>query len=83
MNDQEWLEKAAHELENYPEAESLIIEMRDQISTMGMSESDTYRAVALALAGLARADVKGYISVADEHEWATLALEANRVAGES
>lgn len=65
-------------IEDYPEGDKLIEcmaeEVRQQLTTDPLSTID--HIVSAALAGLTRADVAGYISVGDEHEWAVLSIRA-------
>lgn len=65
-------------IEDYLEGDKLIDcmveEMRAEYATSGILTPE--KLVSAALAGLARADVAGYISVGDEHEWAVLSLRA-------
>lgn len=68
--------------DDYPESSKLldhmIREVREQLRTNPNSTPE--HLVAAALAGLTQADVCGYISVGDEHEWAVLSLTATELA---
>ena len=76
-----WLQKTAgsRNIDDYPDGLALIglctAQVRELYETPGATI--THEAiVAAVLAGIARADVQGMISVGDEHEWATLSLAA-------
>jgi hypothetical protein len=72
----------SHSADDYPESgkllDCLVDEMREQLAVNPQSTPE--HLVAAALAGLTQADLRGYISVGDEHEWATLSLVATERA---
>jgi len=62
----------------YPNADKAINNMAAELFDLG--RKDALRAVRDVMLGLTRADVKGFIAVGDEHEWAALAVRANQMA---
>lgn len=73
--------KLAGPIGRYPEADEAIEKMADELFDLG--RTDALRAVRDVMIGLTRASVSGDISVADEHEWAALAVRANQMAAEA
>jgi len=68
--------------DDYPESGTLldlcIAEVREQLRVNPRSAPE--HLVAAVLAGITAANVRGLISVGDEHEWATLSLMATERA---
>lgn len=66
----------------YPNADDLI-DLCAYGVLLGQPRAAAFRVVRDVFAGLTKADVRGLISVGDEHEWAYLSVRANeRAAGQ-
>lgn len=70
--------KLARPMTAYPDADAVINNMAAEL--VHLSRQDAIIAVRDVLCGLARAEIKGYISDGSEREWATLAVRANQMA---
>lgn len=78
--DQQKLQRLAGSftIEDYPEGDKLIDCMADEVrQQLAIDPASTIdHIVSAALAGLAQAEVRGHISVGDEHEWAVLSIRS-------
>lgn len=77
MTDIVW--KLAGKADSYPMRGKLIdLVIRDLFAT-GFTADDAAGAAETVFGALAKADVLGYISHGDEHEWARLSLECREL----
>jgi hypothetical protein len=73
-----WLNSIAHPIDDYPRAEQFLANLT--VDLLDVEPKYAWRIVAAVMAGMARATVDGSMSHGDEHEYAALALEADRRA---
>lgn len=88
MTSRKWLQDRTNgcTADDFPDASKLIKLCVEEVSDLYEATGSRITAeslVAAVLAGIVRADIKGLISVGDEHEWATLSLLAWQIHDET
>lgn len=72
--DTQRLKAFASDFDRYPEGDNLIDVLVSNVPEA--SKAEALKLVGYLLTGMTEVDIRGLVSVGDEHEWATLALRA-------
>lgn len=71
---------AGHPEQYSPNADKIIVTVLKSVQPSELDIQDTLRTIRDVFEGLYKADIAGFISTANEHEWAYLYVRANELA---